>query len=202
MSTAEAAPATRGRRLAPDQRREQIVAAAVRLFEQRPYAQVSTVEIAEEAGIARGLINHYFGDKRGLYLEVVRHAMLLPSLSAVPAQIPGTLEERVDVAVAWFLDSAEPAAASYATVIGSEGVGDDEAVSRIIDEADDLAARRVLTLVGADPDDALALARVRCYGGLAKATVREWSRRGTLTREQAHALLRDSLLFWVSDVLT
>lgn len=44
-------------------------------------------------------------------------------------------------------------------------------MSRILDEADDLAARRVLQLVGIDADNDLARAQVRCYGGLAKATV-------------------------------
>ncbi|WP_300388145.1 helix-turn-helix domain-containing protein, partial [uncultured Nocardioides sp.] len=47
---------SRARRLPPDERREQIVACAVRLFGQRPYAQVSAAEIAREAGIARGLL--------------------------------------------------------------------------------------------------------------------------------------------------
>lgn len=183
------------RRLAPDERREQIVTTAARLFGERPYAQVSTVEIARGAGIARGLLNHYFGDKRGLYLEVVRRAVLLPELEHLPDRLPGSRREQVDVAVTWFLDSVEPQAASYLTVLGSEGVGDDEEVAAIIREADDLAARSVLRLMGLDHTDELAVARVRCYGGLAKATVHEWARRGTMTREQAHALLRDVLLF-------
>lgn len=190
------------RRLPPDQRRDLIVDAAARLFERRPYAQVSTVELAREAGVARGLLNHYFKDKRGLYLEVVRRAVLLPLLEDLaPTAPPGTPREQVDAAVAWFLDSVEVQAASYATVLGTEGVGDDHEVSAIIDAADDLAARRVLQLLGLDEDDVLARAMLRCYGGMAKATVREWTRQQTLTREQAHCLLRDVLLFLQDNVL-
>ena len=55
----------------PDERGRQILAGARRLFGERPYAEVSTTEIARAADIARGLINHYFGTKRDLYLEVV-----------------------------------------------------------------------------------------------------------------------------------
>ncbi|MBN9618575.1 MAG: helix-turn-helix transcriptional regulator, partial [Actinobacteria bacterium] len=64
----------------PDARREQILECATELFGERPYAAVSTGEIAREAGVARGLLNHYFGTKRDLYLEVVRRMVLLPEL--------------------------------------------------------------------------------------------------------------------------
>ena len=43
----------RWRRLEPDQRREEIFACAMRLFAVRSYADVSTTEIAAEAGVAR-----------------------------------------------------------------------------------------------------------------------------------------------------
>lgn len=197
-----ALPTSRGRRLPPDERRDQIVATAARHFARLPYAQVSTVEVARDAGIARGLLNHYFGDKRGLYLEVVRRSVLLPTLEVLASDVPGTAQERVDLAVSWFLDSVEPHAASYVTVYGSEGVAHDAEVATILSEADDLAARRVLQLLGLDEDDDLARTQVRCYGGMAKAVVREWARQGSLTGEQAHALLRDTLLFLLADVLT
>lgn len=193
---------TRGRRLPPDERRELIVAAATRLFEKQPYAQVSTVEIAEEAGIARGLINHYFKDKRGLYLEIVRRSVLLPVLEeTVPSMGKASRKQQVDAAVTWFLDSAEPQATSYATVIGTEGSAVDPEVAAILDEADDLAARRVLQLVGIDEDDDRARALVRCYGGLAKASVREWTQKDALTREQVHELLSEVLVFLIAKVL-
>lgn len=203
MSTTSRSEATAlRRRLPPDERRELILESAARLFGQRPYSQVSTVEIARDAGIARGLLNHYFTDKRGLYLEVVRRSVLLPALEDLPAPIKGTRRDQVAAAVTWFLDSVEPHAPSYLTVVGSEGVADDAEVAAILEEADDLAARRVLQLVGLDEDDDRARAMVRCYGGMAKATVVEWSRRRTITREQAHGLLRDVLLFMTDSVLS
>lgn len=201
-SAAVAADAGRRRlRLPPDERRELIIESATRLFRDRRYSEVSTVDLAREAGVARGLLNHYFTDKRGLYLEVVRRLVLLPELEDIPAPVEGTQREQVDAAVSWFLDSVEPHA-SYATILGSEGVAADDDVAAILDEADDLAALRVLQLAGVDEDDQLSLAIVRSYGGLAKAAVREWTRRGTLTREQVHGLLRDVLLFLIADVLS
>lgn len=187
----------RGRRLPPDERREQILRRATDLFAARPYAEVSVSEIARTAGVARGLVNHYFGDKRGVYLEILRRAVLLPVLeeSAPAGHLDGVpVERRVEVAVSWFLDSVEPHAASYFTILGAGGVAEDPEVARILDEGDDLAARRTLELLGLDAEAPTARAVVRAYGGMAKATVREWVRTGSLTRAQAHALLRDVLM--------
>lgn len=190
----------RRQRLSPDQRREQILRAAERLFAERPYVEVSTTELAAAAGVARGLLNHYFGDKRALYLEVVRRAALLPEIGdvALPA---GSLAERVDAAVHWFLGSITPERATYLTVGAAEGIGDDAEVRAILDGAHDLAAGRVLELVGGDPADGAARAAIRAFGELARGAIREWSRAGTLTREQAHLLLRESLLTIVQRVL-
>jgi AcrR family transcriptional regulator len=52
-------------------RRQLIVDAARKLFASRPYDQVTTSEIAKNAGVAYGLIAHHFENKRGLYLAVM-----------------------------------------------------------------------------------------------------------------------------------
>ena len=39
-------------------------------------------------GVARGLLHHYFGTKRDLYLEVIRSVVRVPS-NPVPLQAPG-----------------------------------------------------------------------------------------------------------------
>jgi AcrR family transcriptional regulator len=186
-------------RLSPDERREQIVEGAAKLFGSRPYSQVTTTDIAEAAGVARGLLNHYFSDKRGLYLEVVRRAVLLPTLEEPPPTPPGSADEKVDAAVSWFLDGIESQAAAYLSVVETEGSADD--IAPILQHAEDVAAQRVLQLLGLDDADERSLAIVRAYGGLAKATVYEWLRRETLTRSQAHDLLRDVLLFMTAQVL-
>ncbi|GAA4823095.1 TetR/AcrR family transcriptional regulator [Nocardioides caeni] len=190
----------RRRRLSPDARREQILLAAERLFADRPFADVSTTELAREAGIARGLLNHYFGDKRALYLEVVRRAALLPTIEDVPLPT-GPLTDRVDVAVRWFLSSWTPERASYITVRAAEGVGEDPEVLAILDAGADVAAGRVLEMVGGDPEDAASRAVIRSFGELARGAIKEWVREEALTREQAHLLLREALLALVERVL-
>jgi len=184
----------RWRRLEPDERREQILTCAVELFGERPYAAVSTTELARRAGVARGLINHYFGTKRDLYLEVVRRMVTIPQLAV--DQLPaGPLEERVAESVRWFLDGVARHSRTWLAAIGAEGV--DVEVARILAEADELAADRVLEATGlagevAHREELRAL--FRAYGGLVKATAREWLVRGALSREQVQLLLSTSLL--------
>jgi AcrR family transcriptional regulator len=199
MTTAPAEP-PRWRRLEPDARREQILDCAVRLFGDRPYAAVSTTDIAREAGVARGLLNHYFGTKRDLYLEVVRKLVVLPDLDGTQVST-GPLKTRVQRSVDWFLDVVSVHGKTFVAVTGAEGVGDDPEIERILADADDAAARKVLQTVGLDPDVPGHRAVIRAYGGLVKAAIREWVRGQTVTRDQVHLLLSQALITIVRDVL-
>jgi AcrR family transcriptional regulator len=198
-----AAEPPRWRRLEPDARREQILDCAVRLFGERPYAAVSTTEIAREAGVARGLLNHYFGTKRDLYLEVVRRLVIIPGLEDAAQAVTGPLRIRVERSVEWYLDMVSRHGRTFVAITGAEGVGADPEIEGILAEADNLAARAVLAAVGISRDEqgAEQLAAVRAYGALAKAAVREWIRDETLARGQVQLLLSQALITIVHDVL-
>lgn len=186
----------RWRRLEPDARREQILDCAIGLFAERPYAAVSTSDIAREAGVARGLINHYFGSKRGLYLEVVRRMVTVPTTDR--SNVPdGSLRERVEFSVSWLLDVIADRSQTWAAVLGTEGVGNDPEVERILTEADGEAAVNLLKTVGlhdVEKHREQLRAIVRAYGGMAKATGREWITYGTLSREQVQLVLTEQLV--------
>ncbi|WP_280401651.1 TetR/AcrR family transcriptional regulator [Nocardia carnea] len=179
-----------------------MLAKAIDMFGERPYAAVSTAELAQRAGVARGLINHYFGNKRDLYLAVVRRMVTLPRTDefAVPT---GSTRERIDASVRWLLDTISEHGSTWVKVTSHEGVGDDPEVQQILDAADDAAALRLLAMIGLSGDEAAEPRRamVRAYGGLVKVAGREWLTRGTMTREQVHALLVDMLTTLVTESL-
>jgi AcrR family transcriptional regulator len=189
-------------RLEPDERREQILLCAVRLFGERPYAAVSTTELANAAGVTRGLLHHYFGTKRGLYIEVVRRMVQLPGRDV--QEFPGAdMKERIDASVDWVLDSVGRASRTFVAVVGAEGVGHDPEIEQILADADDTAARRVLEGLGiATSTEATGRQRalIRAYGGMVKAAVREWVA-GALSREEVAALLSNALLAIVEKVI-
>ncbi|WP_410810097.1 TetR/AcrR family transcriptional regulator [Micromonospora sp. 067-2] len=195
--------APRRRRLEPDARRGQILTCAVRLFGRRPYPDVSTTDIAREAGVARGLVNHYFGTKKELYLEVVRVMVTIPEV-AVERLPKGDVRTRVDASVSWFLDVVSRHGTSWLAAVTARGMGGDADVERVLAEAEEVAADRMLVAVGlageAQHREELR-GMVRAYGGLATSTAREWLQRGALTRAQVHLLLTTTLLTIVEQVI-
>jgi AcrR family transcriptional regulator len=66
--------------------RQNILAAATRLFSQRGFANVSVREICEVAGVAPPTIYHYFGNKERLFQEVIRQNLSLQGFSALLRQ--------------------------------------------------------------------------------------------------------------------
>src|SRR3569623_786357 len=108
----------------------------------------------------------------------------------------GSPRERVDASETWLLDTISGLGSTWVKVTGHEGIGDDPEVQRILDEADDAAAERLLQMVGlsgSSRDEELR-ALVRAYSGMVKTAGREWITRGSLNREQVHHLLSDALM--------
>ena len=194
-------PAPRWQRLERDERRRQILVVARRLFSERSYAAVSTSDIAREAGVARGLLHHYFGTKRELYLEVVRALVRVPS-NPVPLPSGGGLEAVIAESVDRWLETLERNRGTWLAAVGAQGLGRDVEVETILDEAREHAVHRLIAGVVEDLADSDELRAVlRAYAGLAESASLEWLRRDRLTREQVHTLLVQSFLLLVREVL-
>ncbi|PYI69490.1 TetR/AcrR family transcriptional regulator [Arthrobacter livingstonensis] len=192
----------RRQRLSPDERREQIFACAQKLFALRPYEEVSATDIAAAAGVARGLVNHYFGNKRGLYLEVVRLNSTVSEV-AVATLPDGTLQERIDASVTWFLDTLEHTGGTW-LALGSGGMGRDPDLERILVEAENDSVERLMEamgLAGRGEGQEQVRAMMRVYAQLARSGAREWLLRKTLSRRQVHTLLSGTLLGIVRDAV-
>ncbi|MGW3409690.1 TetR/AcrR family transcriptional regulator [Streptomyces sp. NPDC000888] len=183
-------------RLEPDVRRAQIMAVARRLFGENAYDAVSTTDIAREAEVARGLVNHYFESKRGLYLAVIRQMVTAPS--PVADNLPNsTVERRITIIIDRWLDVVERNAPMWLTAIGSDAVGRDSEIDKILFEGDEIATDWVLEaarLTDAVDGREELRAVVRSFGSMVRAASREWLARGTLTRSDLHVLLTDTLL--------
>lgn len=67
---------------APDERRDEIVAATRQLFAERGVAKVSVTEIARRVGVTRGLIYHYFPDRDAL-IDLIFDDHILEFIEAV-----------------------------------------------------------------------------------------------------------------------
>ena len=91
---------------------EALLTAARRLWGERGYAEVSTPEIAEAAGVTRGAMYHQFPDKTALFiavLEAVEIDVLNRLAAEVAAARPKTAADTLHAAAdAWLDIAGEP----------------------------------------------------------------------------------------------
>ena len=59
------------RRLNADERRDQLLDVANALLAERGYEEVTVDHVAKAAGVARGLVHHYFGGRKEVYLALL-----------------------------------------------------------------------------------------------------------------------------------
>jgi TetR/AcrR family transcriptional regulator len=66
---------TEARRLSAEDRRRQIVHAAIELFARKGFDGTTTREIAQAAGVSEALIFRHFPTKHDLYRAIIDHKM-------------------------------------------------------------------------------------------------------------------------------
>jgi AcrR family transcriptional regulator len=196
---AAAKPKPRFSRLDPAQRRRQILDAAARLFTERGYEPTSTGQIAEAAGVTRGLVHHYFGSKRDLYLAVVEAgAQIIPDALNTEAQgLPPTEVARRNLAA--LLDSIENERDLW---ISARGFSSDPELEAILDRIRERVVDRIiLNQTGATDAPPELRFLLRCFLGLGDTAAREWLERDRASREQVEALLFITLQAMLTEVL-
>jgi AcrR family transcriptional regulator len=191
-------------RLAPDERRAQILACARKLFGAKYYGAISMEEVAAAAGVTRGLLNHYFGTKRDLYLAVVREMFREVELPEPVYLQSGTAQERLAESVDRWLEMSWRNRRTLLGALGADGLGRDPELAEILEQVSESAVDRIIETLGicppaSAPDELRAV--VRSFGGLAQEATREWLQRGRLNREQLQELFTRSLLWLVNDVV-
>jgi AcrR family transcriptional regulator len=75
QGTATESPAASGRRLSSEERREQIIAAAIAVFGARGYEGTTTDDVARTAGISQPYVVRLFGSKENLFLAAMKSSL-------------------------------------------------------------------------------------------------------------------------------
>lgn len=188
-------------RMEPEARRGQIIACARRAFGEKPYGAVSVADVAREAGVARGLVNHYFGGKRELYLEVLREMVAVPD--SVLERLPkGTLQERVHGIVERFLGVVDRNRGMWLVTVDALSHGHDPDVDAVMREAEEVTVDQTLRALGIDPGteaDEPLRGMCRAFAAMTRSATNEWLNRGALSREQTLALLERTLLLIITE---
>ncbi|HSA52302.1 MAG TPA: TetR/AcrR family transcriptional regulator [Yinghuangia sp.] len=177
-------PARRRTRLTPDQRRAQLLRLGRELLGTRTLEELSIDELAERAGISRGLMFHYFKSKQGFHRAVVEAACadFLARTAPDRALEPHTRLRAVLVA---FVDYVLDHRATYVSLVRGASSAD-EIVRELVDDARRTQATRILAgcaEFGIDETPMLRTA-ARAWVVFAEETVVAWQD----PEEDRHAL--------------
>lgn len=107
-------------------KRDEILAAAQALFAEYGYAGTTMRMIAERAGVAFGLVSHYFGNKENLFL-VAGHEMIDAMLAVIRADMERAENglQAVDIFVASYLSFTLANRTTFPTLIRCSPFSDD-----------------------------------------------------------------------------
>ena len=185
-------------RLAPDERRAQLVALGLEMLSTRPIEEVSIDDIAAAAGISRGLLFHYFATKRDFHVAVATAAAeeMLACLS--PADGGSAVDglARLRESLAALIDYVDTHRAAYLSLVRGAMSGD-PAMQALFEWTRARVTARVLEGFGYRPDGpAVVPLAVRGWVGFVEDTVTTWLQGDGLgiDRDALLELLERSLL--------
>ncbi len=176
-------------RLTREQRIQHILDVSQRLFSTHAYDAIAIDDLATAAGMAKGLLYHYFAGKRELYLATLRHVLaqilqftnLHPDLHAGLGETLSLFEQYPGLA----------------KMVLRAGIGSDAEVDALIAEYRLEQLSRVyhgLGFTGSLPDaHPLVLLGLRGWLSLLEEICLQWVLQPDVTRDQVVLLLEQSL---------
>ena len=169
-------------RMRPDNRREQLLELGVKLFSTRTLEQLSIDVLAEEAGISRGLLYHYFGNKQDFHEAVVRRAVEDLIAVTAPVDAPDLLV-RLTVSLEKYVDYVVENHTAYVSIVRAAASGN-ETMREIYESARSVLLDRIFQSAGPEELAAVGLAD----SPQVRLMTRGWS-----------ALVEEVVLAWVDD---
>jgi AcrR family transcriptional regulator len=182
-------------RLTPEQRRSQLLDLGVRLLATRSLDELSIDLLAEEAGISRGLLYHYFGNKHAFHEAVVRRAADdLIEQTAPPSDAEPM--ERLVTSLAAYVDYVVANHEGYLSLVKA-AAGGNETLREIYEEARSALNGRIFRDDAQGeviPDTPATRLVVRGWSAMTEELVLSWiADPGGLSREQLLEILAASL---------
>jgi AcrR family transcriptional regulator len=132
-------------RLDPAARRAQLIELGVEMLATRTLDELSVEEIAQKAGISRGLLFHYFSSKQDFHVEVARAAAgeLIRRTEPDP-QLPPL--EALRGALAAFMDYVAENPDNYKSLVRGAASGDSD-MRAIFDDTRSTMAGRIVSVL-------------------------------------------------------
>ena len=188
-----ASESVRAPRLPREQRRQQVLAAALEVFSTAGYHSASMDEIAEHAGVSKPVLYQHFPGKLDLYLALL-DAGIDDLIDAANTALTGTTDNRLRVSAmvnAYFAFVEDPAGA-FRLVFESD-LANEDGVRQRVDRVDLALARQIADVIAVDTglNDEQALLLASGLQGMVEVGARRWLRGEPtgVSREEAADLI-------------
>jgi AcrR family transcriptional regulator len=184
-------------RMSTDDRREQLLSAGVELLRLRPHEEVSIEEIAEAAGVSKGLLYHYFPTKKDFIVAAIERGQR--QLTEVLRPDPSLdAEAQLDASLDGFLDYVEEHATAYAAIFRG-GSGDPE-IGAVLEAGHQIQMKTLMGSLGSwehspvstEPTPQLESA-IQGWLFFVEGAVLRWIDHKDLSRDQLRMLLKAAL---------
>jgi AcrR family transcriptional regulator len=174
-------------RLDLDKRRAQLLELGIDLFSKHAYEDISIDEVAEIAGISKGLLYHYFSGKREFYVETLRAASRRLQLLTIPDPgLPPAAQLRA--AIDAHLRYIQEHGAVYNAVYRS-GVSIAPEVRDLLEEHREVIMRYFLQTIGTPKPRPLLRTAIRAWIAMVEGASLDWIADPTVTRDELRELL-------------
>lgn len=176
MTVSRVVPTNEGitRRLPADQRREQLLEVALRLFAVRGFAATTMDDIAAAAGVTKPLLYQHFESKRALYLELVDSVArdMLVAIGEATSAADGP-RQQVEAGFAAYFNLVVEHQSAFKLLFGSD-VPDDPELSGALRRVEDTVAEAVGALIDAGLDSEHRRLLAYAVVGMATGASRHW----------------------------
>jgi AcrR family transcriptional regulator len=162
--------------------------------------RVPVDEIAEAAGISRGLLFHYFPSKRDFYVAVAQEAahQLLEVTEPDPAL---HYMDRLHASLAAYVDYVAQNEALYIALVRG-AAGSDKELQAISEATRAEVATRVTDALGLDDPDPAVRTAARGWVGFIEETTLDWLRNRDLDRDRLLAVQEQVLVHALEAAVT
>jgi AcrR family transcriptional regulator len=178
------------RRLSVDERREELISAALELFSHRSPDDISIDDVAEAAGASRALVYHYFGGKQELYLAALHSAAKrLSDLLEPPAE--GKPLERLAISLNRYFDFVEDHAAGFVALLRGGPAYRSGEIGEIVERIRGLVLDRIVVAMGIGEPAPVLRITLRSWMASVETAGLDWLEHRDVARADLERLLID-----------
>ncbi len=175
-----------------DERRDELIEAALQLFSTRSPEDISIDDVAEAADASRALVYHYFGGKHELYIAALRSAAKKLSVLLEPPT-EGKPLERLRISLKRYFDFVESHAAGYTALLRGGPADRSGEAGEIVDGTRQLLLDRILHSLDVAAPPPILRITLRCWMAIVETAGLDWLENRDIPRPDLERLLVDQL---------